>query len=83
LADFFATRTRIDADTAESTVPFIKVYGAYREWATSMGISDREKMTAKALGSVLSSRFDKAIVNNARCYKGLELVTNSLPYDTD
>lgn len=80
LADFWATRVIVSADTFDSVVPFIKVYTAYREWAASMGLSDREKMTAKAFGSALGHRFEKTLLNNARVFKGFELVGSSLPY---
>lgn len=80
LADFWSTRIIVSADTFDSVVSFIKVYTAYREWASSMGISDREKMTAKAFGNALTLKFEKAMFNNTRVFKGFELVTNSLPY---
>jgi putative DNA primase/helicase len=76
LADFWATRLVVSAATAESLVPFAKVYAAYREWASSMGISDREKMSGKAFGSALGLRFSKTLFNNTRCYQGFELSEN-------
>jgi phage/plasmid-associated DNA primase len=80
LADFWATRTIVGPETDESLVPFVKVYTVYREWATSMGVSDREKLTAKAFGSALALRFAKTLFNNSRCYKGFELISSTLPY---
>lgn len=76
LADFFATRTN---DVEDSIVPFAKLYASYRDWATSMGISDREKLTAKAFVNSLQSRpYERVKHNNANCYKGLELVSTNL-----
>lgn len=79
LAEFFETRIRCDETTTMSVVPFVKLYAAYRDWASSQGMSDREKMSAKAFGNAMQTRpFDRAKINGSFCFKGFELVTASL-----
>lgn len=79
LADFFAARTEVSAQTAESIVPFAKLYIAYKEWASETGISDKERLSAKALGNAMQVRpFERVKYNNSKCYKGFELVSRNL-----
>lgn len=79
LADFFESRIEVDEYTKDSIVPFTKLYAAYREWASSQGISDREKLTAKAFGNTMQSRpFEKVKVGNVAGYRGFVLTSSSL-----
>jgi putative DNA primase/helicase len=76
LADFFETRMKIDDSTVDAVATFPKLYSAYREWASSMGIADRDKLTAKAFTNIMETKpFQRLKVGNIYAYKGFEIIS--------
>lgn len=75
LGQFIESRIRCDESTATTVVSFQRLYMAYRDWANSMGLAEREKLTTRAFVQLLQSR---GIPKVAGGYQGIDIISTSL-----